>query len=105
MKTIGFFEELQSNGSVARSWMRLLSAGLFILATAYMFVQLAREQILTTYLYKLVQDNVIQKETYLILKMDLPHVDWLTFSTLITLAVGGKLAQKFGESKTEIPSV
>jgi hypothetical protein len=95
---VGFLQELQSNGKVANSLMRGISALLIITAITYLFVQLTKEYTATTYLWELLKNRIIDNSTYLVMKADVPRVDWTIFSTILGGGIGGKIVQKFGEA-------
>jgi hypothetical protein len=101
---IGIFQELQSNGKVARSWIRYAATLLILMAFAYMFIQLQEIHQAREELWWMVTRKLITAEQYNIMKLDLPSFDWKNFLGLILLAIGGKVAQKYGEAEpTQTP--
>lgn len=96
---VGVFQELQSNGQVAQSWMRIVCTGIILGAFGYLLNQLLLEHHQLDYLWKLLVDKTIDLHTYEIMKMDIAKVDWVVFNGTLGTGIAGKVVQKFGEAQ------
>ena len=98
----GFLQELQSDGSVANSLIRLLEILFFALLVIYTCGSTLLYQVHFQTYGQLLKDTLIDKSTYMLLIKDLVPINWDIFLILITATVAPKVIQKFAEAKTGI---
>jgi hypothetical protein len=103
MKTkIGFWQELQVDGSVANSFMRLLESFFFALLCAYTFFSFQSYEKHFREYTQLLRDKCITEQSYNMLISMLKHIDWDIFVILVIASVVPKAIQKFAELKTGV---
>jgi len=99
---IGFFQEVQANGSVANSFMRLLELLFFILLCAYTFFSFVAYNAQLIEYTTLLKTNCITEQSYNMLVSQLKRIDWDIFVILVIASVVPKAIQKFAEAKTGV---
>ena len=98
----GFFQELQQNGMIANSFMRLLESFFFALLCAYTwFSNQSYESHFSEYI-KLLRDKCITEQSFNMLISQLKRIDWDIFAILVVATVVPKAIQKFAEMKTGV---
>jgi len=103
MKTkAGFWQELQADGSVTDSFMRLLETWFFGLLCAYTFFSFIFYESHFKQFTQLRITNMITEQSYNLLISQLKVVDWDIFMILVIATVVPKAIQKFAEMKTGI---
>jgi len=103
MKTkAGFWQELQSDGSITNSFMRLLETWFFGLLCAYTFFSFIFYESHFKQFTQLRITNMITEQSYNLLISQLKVVDWDIFMILVIATVVPKAIQKFAEMKTGI---
>jgi len=100
--TTGFFQELQQNGTLANSFMRLLEALFFVLLCAYTFFSNQSYEAHFKSYTQLLRDKCITEQSYNMLISMLKRIDWDIFVILVIAAVVPKAIQKFAEMKTGV---
>lgn len=103
MKTkTGFWQELQQDGSISNSFMRLLESFFFGLLCAYTFFSnQSYESHFNSYL-QLLRDSCITEQSFNMLVSQLKRIDWDIFTILVVATVVPKAIQKFAEMRTGI---
>lgn len=93
---IKLWQELQPDGSVADSWIRILSMLSFILLCGYLYYSISwYKEIFRTYTDLLnTKPSGISEQTYITLTMQLKQVDQMIFVTLVALTAAPKVIQK-----------
>ena len=103
MKTkAGFWQELQSDGSITNSFMRLLETWFFGLLCAYTFFSFIFYESHFKQFTQLRITNMITEQSYNLLISQLKVIDWDIFCILVIATVVPKAIQKFAEMKTGI---
>ena len=104
MKNIkaGFWQEVQADGSVTNSFMRLLETWFFGLLCAYTFFSFVFYEEHFKQFTQLRADNLITEQSYNMLISQLKVIDWDIFCILVIATVVPKAIQKFAEMKTGI---
>lgn len=96
----GFWQELQADGSVAYSFMRLLESFFFGLLSAYTFFSSQSYELHFAEYIKLLRDKCITEQSFNMLTSQLKRIDWDIFVILVVATVVPKAIQKFAEMKT-----
>ena len=99
---IGFLQEVQANGSVANSFMRLLELLFFGLLCVYTFFSFTSYNSQLIEYTNLLRTNCITEQSYNMLVNQLHRIDWNIFMLLVVATVVPKAIQKFAEAKTGI---
>jgi hypothetical protein len=99
---VGFWQELQVDGSVSNSFMRLLESFFFGLLCSYTFFSFQSYATHFADYVKLLRDKCITEQSFNMLISQLKHVDWDIFTILVIATVVPKAIQKFAELKTGI---
>lgn len=102
---IGFLQEMQANGSVANSFMRLLELLFFGLLCVYTFFSFVSYDAQFIEYTSLLKTNCITEQSYNMLVNQLHRIDWDIFIILVIAAVVPKAIQKFAEAKTGIKDI
>jgi hypothetical protein len=102
--THGFWQEVQTDGSSANSFMRLLETMFFVLLCGYMFVSNQSYESHFNQYVQLLKDKCITEQSFNMLITQLSRIDWDIFSILVIATVVPKAIQKFTEAKTGIKS-
>lgn len=103
MKTkAGFWQELQVDGSVTDSFMRLLETWFFGLLCAYTFFSFSYYESHFQEYTKLLTQKCITEQSYNMLISQLKIIDWDIFMILVVATVVPKAIQKFAEMKTGV---
>jgi len=98
----GFWQEVQADGSVTNSFMRLLETWFFGLLCAYTFFSFVFYEDHFKQFTQLRTDNLITEQSYNMLISQLKIIDWDIFCILVVATVVPKAIQKFAEMKTGI---
>jgi len=98
----GFWQELQVDGSVTDSFMRLLETLFFMLLCAYTFFSFTYYESHFQEFTKLLTQKSITEQSYNMLISQLKIIDWDIFTILVIATVVPKAIQKFAEMKTGI---
>jgi len=98
----GFWQEVQADGSVTNSFMRLLETWFFGLLCAYTFFSFVFYENHFKQFTQLRTDNLITEQSYNMLISQLKIIDWDIFCILVIATVVPKAIQKFAEMKTGI---
>lgn len=95
----GFLQELQSDGSIANSIVRLFSCFFFIFLCIYTFASFySYEEQLATYVV-LLREKCITEQSFNILVIQIKKIDWDIFALIVFATVAPKVIQKFAETK------
>jgi len=98
----GFFQEKQSDGSIADSWIRALSLLFFILLCAFLVFSYLSYKSNIVEFTKLLRDGSITEQSFNVLFTQIKMIDWDILLLLVTATVAPKVIQKFAEAKTGI---
>jgi hypothetical protein len=98
----GFLEEVQKDGSVSRSFMRLLEALFFVLLIIYMFFSNESYESHFAQYVQLLRDKSISEQSFNMLMTQLKRIDWDIFTILVVATVVPKAIQKFAEMRTGV---
>lgn len=98
----GFWQELQADGSVANSFMRLLESFFFLLLCTYTFFSNQSYESHFVEYIKLLRDKCITEQSFNMLTSQLKRIDWDIFVILVVATVVPKAIQKFAELKTGV---
>lgn len=98
--TVGTFQELQPNGTIAESFTRKASALTFVFWWVYFGFSYASYQSHFAKYCDLVSQKVITEQSFNMVVSELKMVDWDIFLLLAIAAVAPKVIQKFAEHKT-----
>ena len=98
----GFWQEVQSDGSITNSFMRLLETWFFGLLCAYTFFSFVLYRSNFAQFTQLRIDKLISEESYIMLMSQLKIINWDIFAILVVATVVPKAIQKFAEMKTGI---
>ena len=98
----GFFQELQWDGTVADSWIRLISTFFFALTCVFIFLSHKTYQNNTALFAKQLQDKVISEQSFNVLMLQTKEYDWNVLLLLVSATVAPKVIQKFAEAKTGV---
>ena len=101
----GFFQELQADGSVANSFIRLLEFFFFGLLSAYTFFSFVAYQSNLAQYVKLLEEKVISEQTFNVFIIQTKRIDWDIFLVLVVATVAPKVIQKFAEAKGGIKDI
>lgn len=96
----GFFQELQPDGSIANSSIRLFMLFFFILLCAYTSSSLLIYQNNLDHFIVLLKDKCITEQSFNMLVLQTNKIDWNVFTILVIATVVPKAIQKFAEMKT-----
>lgn len=99
---VGFFQELQGDGSVANSWIRMLSLLFFILLCGFILLSFRAYQSNLALFTKLLQDKSITEQSFNVLVLQTKSLDWNVLLLFVTATVAPKVIQKFAEAKSGI---
>jgi hypothetical protein len=99
---IGFFQELQADGSVSDSFIRGLSALFFVLLCGFVILSYLSYKTNVAEFTKLLRDKVITEQSFNVLFTQTKMIDWDILLLLVTATVAPKVIQKFAEAKTGI---
>ena len=99
---IGFLQELQTNGQIANSFIRKISAFFFGLLVMYMFFSNKSYEDHFSRYVQLLQAKALSQESFITLTMQLKRIEDYIFLILILAVVAPKVIQKFAEAKTGI---
>lgn len=99
---IGFLQELQSDGSVANSQMRLLSMGAFIGLWVYCYFSFINYNMKFAAYVELLKAESISEQSFITLTMQMNQLDWDIFAILMTAIFVPKAIQKAFEAKTGV---
>jgi hypothetical protein len=93
---IKFWQEFQPDGSIADSWIRLLSMLSFILLCAYLYYSMNWYKETFNIYTNLIKSkpSSISEQTYVALTMQLKQVDTTIFFILVALTAAPKVIQK-----------
>ena len=99
---VGFWQEIEINGIIANSFMRLLVSFFFLLTVAYWwFSKIAYDNHFSEYV-KLLRENCITEQSFNMLISNLRLINWDVFLILVIATTVPKAIQKFAEMKTGI---
>ena len=99
MKTIGYNEELQPNGMIARSWTRRTGTWLILFAMLMTAFQLITGYTMMHELISLVRDRVITPDQMKMIGVGVGGIDIALISLFLATGMGGKMYQKTVESR------
>jgi len=99
MKTIGYNEELQPNGMIAKSWTRSRGTWLIVFAMLLTAFQVATGYMTMHELIQLVADKVITAEQMKMIGVGVGGIDIALISLFLATGMGGKMYQKNIEAK------
>lgn len=95
----GFWQELQSDGSAANSFMRLLETFFFVILCGYMFISNQSYEAHFREYVLLLREKCITEQSFNMLLTQLTRIDWDIFSILVIATVVPKAIQKFAENR------
>lgn len=98
----GFWQELQVDGSIANSFMRLLETFFFGLLCAYTFISNQSYESHFDDYVQLLRDKCISEQSFNMITSQLKRIDWDIFVILVIASVVPKAIQKFAELKTGV---
>ena len=101
----GFWQEVQTDGSIANSFMRLLESFFFVLLCAYTFMSNQSYETHFNDYIQLLKDKCITEQSFNMLVHQLNRIDWNIFVILVVATVVPKAIQKFAEMKTGVKDV
>lgn len=99
---VGFFQELQADGSIADSFIRGLSALFFVLLSVFIVLSYLSYKSNIGEFAKLLRDKSITEQSFNVLFTQIKMIDWDILLLLITATVAPKVIQKFAEAKTGV---
>lgn len=99
---IGFWQELQADGSTANSFMRLLESFFFGLLCAYTYFSFQSYASQLDKYIALLREKCISEQSFNMLMSQIRHIDWDIFAILVIATVVPKAIQKFAELKTGV---
>ena len=99
---VGFFQELQPDGSVADSFIRGLSALFFVLLSVFIVLSYLSYKSNIGEFTRLLRDKCITEQSFNVLFTQVKMIDWDILLLLITATVAPKVIQKFAEAKTGV---
>jgi hypothetical protein len=97
---VGFFQELQRDGSVGNSFMRMLEMFFFGLLIVFLFFSFRSYKSSLALYTKLLEERSISEQSFNVLALQTKVIDWNVLLLLVTATVAPKVIQKFAESKT-----
>lgn len=98
----GFWQESQTDGSAANSFMRLLETFFFVVLCGYMLISNQSYEAHFAQYVQLLKDKCITEQSFNALILQLTRIDWDIFSILIIATVVPKAIQKFAEVRTGV---
>jgi hypothetical protein len=99
MKTIGYNEELQPNGMIAKSWTRRTGTWLILFAMLMTTFQVVTGYTMMHELITLVRDRVITPDQMKMIGVGIGGIDIALISLFLATGMGGKMYQKTVEAK------
>jgi len=99
---VGFLQEVQKDGSIANSFMRLLESFFFGLLCAYTYFSNASYENHFSEYVGLLRDKCITEQSFNVLTSQMKRIDWDVFAILVIATVVPKAIQKFAEMKTGV---
>jgi hypothetical protein len=98
MTKIGYNEELQPNGTIAKSWTRRSGTWLIIFAMLLTAFQIVTGYMTLQDLIHLVEQKIITPEQMKLIGTGIGGIDIALISLFLATGMGGKLVQKNMES-------
>ena len=95
----GFLQELQPDGSIADSNVRLFSCFFFVFLCVYTFASFHSYEDQFTMYVTLLRENCITEQSFNILVIQIKKIDWDIFALIVFATVAPKVIQKFAETK------
>lgn len=101
----GFLQELQSDGSIANSSVRLFSCFFFVFLCIYTFASFHSYEDQFTIYVTLLREKCITEQSFNMLVNQMKKIDWDIFAILVFATVAPKVIQKFAETKIGVKDI